>query len=209
MRHPAWATVTVAVAALLMVGTFEAPSRAGPTVPGDQTAWQEITAAFQRLEATSYRMRMTAPGQIVITEHIPPDSTRVTTRITGAGESESITVGHETRYRVSVPGTPDAWFCNNAGPPPPVSELKDLFSEVEVSTLPNTIIAGAPVRTYGLKSAIRGGDQTAKTTTILYVGIQTGLPRRSITHSPLSAGDVVIDYYDYGAPITITLPACS
>ena len=208
MRHSAWATVTVAVAALLMVGTLAVPSRAGPTVRGDQTAWQEITAAFQRLEATSYRMRMTAPGQMVITEHVPPDSTRVTTRITGAGESESITIGNETRYRVSVPGVPDTWLCNNAGPRPPVSELKDLFSEVEVSRRPDTVIAGAPVHTYNLTSAIRGGDQTAKTTTIIYVGIQTGLPRRSVTRYPLSAEEVVIDYYDYGAPITITLPAC-
>ena len=109
---------------------------------------------------------------------------------------------------MSVPGVPDSWLGNKAGPRPPVSELKDLFSEVEVSRRSDTVIAGVPVHTYNLTSAILGGDQTAKTTTIIYVGIQTGLPRRSVTRYPLSAEEVVIDYYEYGAPITITLPAC-
>ena len=43
---------------------------------------------------------------------------------------------------------------------------------------------------------------------VFYIGVETGLPRRSVTPYALGPGDVVVDYYDYGAPITIALPAC-
>lgn len=65
------------------------------------------------------------------------------------------------------------------------------------------MIAGSRARAYELTYMVRG--QSAGTTT-LYVDIKTGLPRRSVTSS--SGGNVVTDYYDYGAPISIKLPAC-
>ena len=208
MRHAACAQVTVAVAALLMVVGFETPSGAGPAIIGDQAAWQEVTTAFQRLEATSYRMRMTAPDQAVLTEHVPPDSRRTVTEITGdVGEIESITVGNETRSRVNGPGVPGTWVCSDAGPQPPiVLSMKSFGMTVDVSRRPDIRIAGAPAHTYELIYSFQGG--TTAHTTILYVDVRTGLPRRSVTPYPLGAGEIVNTYYDYGARITITLPPC-
>ena len=210
MRHAGRPKVTVVVAALLMAAAFETPLRAGPVVAGDQRVWEEITAAFQKLEATSYRMRMSAPEQTVITEHVPPGSTRTTTWVTGeVGEIDSVTVGDETRSRVIGPGVLGSWVCGGVETRRLAIELKDYLRVVEASRLPDTLIEGLPVHTYAVAYTIRGSSQTATAKTIFYVGIQTGLPRRSITSYPLGSGGLVVDYYDYGAPITITLPACS
>jgi hypothetical protein len=207
-RPVASARPITAIAALLMAVTLETPSGAAPDVTGDQAAWQELTAAFKNLEAMSYRMRMTARGQTIITEHVPPDSRRMITRITGeVGEIESITVGNETRSRVIGPGVSGTWSCSAAGPQPPIIlTMKDFGVAVEVSRRPDSLIAGGPAHIYELTFTVQHGQPASKT--IFYINIQTGLPRRSVTPYPLGGGEIINDYYDYGAPITITLPAC-
>jgi len=195
-------------AALLMAVTFNASSRAAPAAADGETARQEVAAAYQKLEAMSYRMRMTAPGQAVLVEHVPPNSRRTITQISGqVGEIETVTVGNDIRSRVTGPGVPGTWECSAAGPQRPiVLTMKDFGMALEVSRRPDILIAGSPAHTYELVYSVQGGKPAGAT--ILYIDAQTGLPRRSVTPYPLGAGDVIVDYYDYGAPISITLPAC-
>ena len=152
-------------------------------------------------------MRMTAPDQTVLAEHVASGSWRTVTTITGQpGKIESISVGGETQSRVIGPGVSGTWLCSAAGPQPPLAlTMNDFDATLEVSRRPDIVIAGSPARAYELTYTVRG--QSAGTTT-LYVDARTGLPRRSVTSSPAGGGNVVTDYYDYGAPISIKLPAC-
>lgn len=209
MRYAARAKFTVAVVLVTTV-TSGTPLRAAPLVVGDQAAWQEISAAFRKLEGMSYRMKMIAPGQTVIVERVPPNSTRMMTQIRDqVGEVESVTVGTETRARVNGPNTPGTWFCGEANPhlPPPI-DLRDFLGRVEVFRDPDTVVEGTLVRSYEITSTFQGNGQTATTKTTFYIGVETGLPRRSVTPYALGPGDVVVDYYDYGTPIVISLPPC-
>ena len=210
MRHAACARVTVAVVFVMTI-TSGTPLRAAPVVVGDQTAWREISDSLRKLEGMSYRMKMTAPGQTVIVERVPPHSMRMITQIAGqVGEVESVTVGAETRARVNGPNAPGTWFsCGEANPPlPPPVDLRNFLGKVEASRGPDTVVEGTPVRSYEITSTFQGNGQTATTKTTFYIGVETGLPRRSVTPYALGPGDVVIDYYDYGTPIVISLPPC-
>ncbi|HLW48688.1 MAG TPA: hypothetical protein VKW09_13095 [bacterium] len=193
---------------LLLAVAVQAPSAAAVPVTGDQAAWREIGAAFRKLQATTYRMTMTAPGQTVLVEHVPPDSRRTITTITGhVGEIESVTVGREARFRVIGSGASARWICGDEGPQPPVAlTMEGLGMAVEVARRPDSVIVGARVRTYLLTYTFREKRPGHRTT--LYVERKTGLPRRSVTPYTLGAGEVVSNYYDYGAPIGITLPPC-
>jgi hypothetical protein len=207
-RYTACAKVAVAVVFVMAVGAA-APTRAGPAVEGDQAAWQEVATAFQKLAAMPYRMKMTAPDQTVTMERVPPDLTRMITQITGrVGEVESVAVGTATRVRVNGPGAPGTWICSEAGRRLPHIDLRDFLGKVEASRGPDALIAGTPVHTFGLRSTFQGNGQTATSQTVVYIDTNTGLPRRSVTPNPLGPGEVVIDYYDYGAQITIALPPC-
>ncbi len=70
----------------------------------------------------------------------------------------------------------------------------------------DTVIVGTAVRTYIYRYAAKAQGQTVSVKTTLYVGTQTGLPRRAVTSG--GRGDVTIDFYEYGAKIDIRLPAC-
>jgi hypothetical protein len=210
-RRLAAARVGVTAAVMLALGSavFETPSQAAVTVTGDQAAWQEIGAAFKKLEAITYRMTMSAPGQTVIVEHVPPAARRIITTITGqVGEIESITVGGETRVRVIGPGASANWICGDEGPQPPMALTMDgLGMAVDVARRPVTFIVGRAARTYVLTYTFeskRPGHQTT-----LYIDRTTGLPKRTVTPYSVGAGTVVSSYYDYGAPITIELPPCA
>lgn len=200
--------LTAAAGIVLLAAIFDTPSQATVSVTGDQAAWKEIGAAFQKLDATTYRMTMTAPGQTVLVEHVPPDSKRTITTITGqVGEIESITVGGETRVRVIGPGASANWICGDEGPQPPiVLTMEGLGMAVEVARRPDIFILGAPARTYLLSYTFQNNRPGHETT--LYIDQKTGLPKRSVTPYPLGSGTVVSNYYDYGAPITIELPPC-
>jgi hypothetical protein len=206
--HAARARLTAAASLLLLAAAFDAPAGAAVSVTGDQAAWREIGAAYHQLEATTYRMTIAAPGQTVLSEHMPPDAQRTITTITGqVGETESITVRSETRYRVIRSGTSAEWVCGDEGPQPPTMlTIEGVGMAVEVARRPDTVILGARARTYLLTYTFQGKRPGHQTT--LYIDRTTGFPRRSVTPSPLGAGTVVSNYYDYGAPITIALPPC-
>ncbi len=63
---------------------------------------------------------------------------------------------------------------------------------------PDTVIDGTPVHAYG--------DPSGKAT--LYVGAQTGLPRRLVDTDRETGKTSSGDFYDYGVPIAITMPPC-
>jgi hypothetical protein len=207
IRHSACTRVIASAAAFLAAVTLGAPLALNPALAGDPAARQEVISAYHKLQARSYRMRMTAPDQTVLAEHAAPDSWRMITTITGQpGKIESITVGGETRSRVIGAGAPGTWICSAAGPQPPIAlTMNDFDAALEVSRHPDIVIAGSRAHAYELTYTVRG--QSAGATT-LYVDARTGLARRSVTPSPAGGGSVVTDYYDYGAPISIRLPAC-
>jgi hypothetical protein len=202
------ASLTAAVCALLLAVVCTTSALGVVPVTGDQAAWQEITGAFKRLEATTYRMTMTAPGQTVLLEHVPPNARRTLTTITGqVGEIESIAVGGETRFRVIRSGRSAAWMCGDEGPQPPMAlTVEGLGMAVHVARRPDLFIVGAPARTYLLTYTFRGRGAGHETT--VYVDRKTALPRRSVTPYPQGAGTIVNSYYDYGARIAIALPSC-
>lgn len=202
----AW--LAAAVCVLLLMVVFAPPALGVVPVTGDQAAWKEITGAFKELEATTYRMTMTAPGQTILLEHVPPDARRTITTITGhVGEIESIAVGGETRFRVIGSGISAAWRCGDEGPQPPMAlTVEGLGMAVHVARRPDLVIVGAPTRTYLLTYTFQGRGPGHQTT--LYVDRKTGLPRRSVTPYPRGTGTVVNSYYDYGARIAIALPRC-
>jgi hypothetical protein len=69
------------------------------------------------------------------------------------------------------------------------------------------VIDGMPTRGYDytFTSQVQGRPSTSHQK--LYVGVQTGLPRRASMEGDGYSSS--IDYYDYGAKITITPPSCS
>jgi outer membrane lipoprotein-sorting protein len=142
----------------------------------------------------------------MVMEAVPPDSFHTTVQAS-SGTIETVSVKGQTRYRMNMPGAPTGWQCRG-GPPvqAPRDPSKDIQGTVEISRGADTAIEGMPVHTYiyTITPSATGQGGTGKTT--LYVGTQTGLPRRSVVSSP--GGESTLDFYDYGANIIITLPAC-
>lgn len=84
---------------------------------------------------------------------------------------------------------------------------KDFTGEVTVTRKPDTAIEGTPVRAYALVSVTSSGYRT---TGDVYIGTQSGLPRRAISIDVPATGSrtTTYDFYDYGVRITIALPNC-
>jgi len=178
----------------------------GALVTGDQTAWHEIAAAVSKQRTISYREK-DSDGTTV--EYSPPDSTHtVTERI------EEIVVGHNRRYRyrTNAGGAPGKWLCDSAPPngPEPGKLLSELHISYEASREAATVIDGTPVHTYSIIVSLGAGGQSIASKYTFYIDSRTGLPRRWV--GPATLGNpvpqIVADDYDYGAPITIVLPAC-
>jgi hypothetical protein len=197
--------LVVLTASLLVPGS--APAEV--TVKGDRAAWAEIGAAYKKLNSLSgYRMKISGgPGaQEVIVEVAPPGATHTMVHM-GSGTMEIVSVNGQTRFRMNIPGAPSGWQCRSAVPP--IQTPRDPTSAqgaVEVSRGPDAAIEGTPVHTYIYTSTVGAQGQDAAAKTTLYVGTQTGLPRRAVTGT--AAGESTVDYYDYGAKIEITLPPC-
>ena len=196
-----------AAAASLSIALAQSAAGAG-TVKGDAAAWAEIVAAFKKLERVSYRTKMTSRDVTMIREFAPPNSVHVVSQ-TPAGGTEIIIVG--TVYATRVPG--DKWLC----PQIPQETWKDTFfpkagelpgdQTVTVTRVQGLVIDGMPTRGYDytFTNQVQGRPSTSHQK--LYVGVQTGLPRRASMEGDGYASS--IDYYDYGAKITITPPSCS
>jgi hypothetical protein len=196
---------------LALIGVLLCATAAvGQTVRGDLRAWQEISAAWERLgRVKTYRMRITSAGQPApsVVERVNPDRSRMVMK-QGAITIESITVGKETRFRMAGPGMPGTWQCQGdlpkgTGPASPPQPGK-AEGEVTVRRLGPRTVAGVSTQAYEYTTSGKGGA-----TQRLYVG-RDGLPRRLELLGGKGGQPVTtIDYYDFNAPITIPLPACS
>ncbi len=200
--------VAVVLGTMLAIVLVTATARSAPAVTEDQAAWKEVGDAYRKLQALSgYRMRV-ATGQPpdMVFEVVPPASVRMIVPA-GNGSMETITVHGQSRFRFSAPGGPGPWQCQ--GSPSvefPGNPTETIQGPVDVSRGADTVIAGTAVRTYTYRYAATTQGQTVKGETTLYVGTQTGLPRRAVTSG--GGEDVTIDYYDYGAKIDIRLLPC-
>jgi hypothetical protein len=151
---------------------------------------------------------MTSRDVTMIREFVPPSSVHVVAQ-TPAGGSEIIIVG--TVYATRKPG--DKWLCPQI---PPETWKATFFPKVEaipaeetvtVTRAPSLAIDGVSTRGYDYTFASQVQGRSSGMHQKLYIGIQTGFPRRGLMES--AGYTSTIDYYDYGAKITITPPSCS
>ena len=189
----------LAVAATV-VTLLIAPAIAGPAlvVKGDATAWTEVAAALGKLRTVrTYRFKASFSGSLVsTTEVVNPDRLRV---VLHEGGLEAIQVGKQVRIREGS----GPWQCGDEAIEMPKDNPAAMTGEVTAARGPAVTIDGVQSRsyTYSWKSA----DVT--TVSRLFVAAATGFPKRA---QYLAGKDVVmaqLDYFDFDAPITITLPA--
>lgn len=194
-----------AAAAAAVACLIAAPALADVTVKGDQAAYNEVVAAFKKLYSLpAFRMKIAfgGGGQGVM-EMVPPDKMHMTAQ-TQNGNMEMIRVGDTSAVRMAAAGAPGGWQCSHAAAsntpavPDPAKMEHEATGTVEIARGPDTNIEGTPVHTYV------STDSSGKDT--IYVGSQTGLPRRIL--SDKSGQQTTVDYYDYGASIAIALPQC-
>lgn len=192
LAKPTWLVVCATVASGI------APAAFGPwaLAVGDPAAKAEIIAAFHKLNALpSLRIRWTAPGEMGVAEFVQPDQ-RLFSGKSAQGSLEIFQIGTEIRTRYDFPGASSGWRCAKSRGTTTYFDTDKMQKDTttEVVRKPDTVIDGTPVHAYA----------DAKTKGELYVGAQTGLPRRAVD----PAKPATADLYDYGAPITITPPPC-
>jgi hypothetical protein len=202
-----WLAAAAAVVALALTAAVTGPAFADLSVKGDASAWREVMAAFGKLNALSgYRMKSSMPGETMVMEVASGGRSMHSTVHTPNGDAEMVRVGDQMRFRTTMPGAPQGWRCQGVPPMPRPGDPTSFQGTVEVARAPDAAIDGEPmhVYVYTLQGTAGGPATNAKTT--LYVAVASGLPRRIAVGTP--RGEQAIDYYDYGAPIQITLPPC-
>ncbi|HLW47795.1 MAG TPA: hypothetical protein VKW09_08515 [bacterium] len=203
-RSARFAVTTAALALAVLAGLAGAAS-ADMTVTGDQAAWQEVQAAFAKLNTLpGYRMKSTmAGGGTIVIEVTSGGNMMHMLMHTPSGNMESYTVNGQTRMKNDMPGALPGWHC--IGPQAPMAGQPDptkAQGTVDIARGQDATIDGQPAHTYVY--TVQSGGQSSKQT--LYVGAANGLPRRVVIAAP--GGDQTMDYYDYGAAIQFTAPAC-
>lgn len=176
---------------------------AAPTVRGDTAAWNDVIAAYRRLYALpGYRMKITFPdGRVATAEFARPDAHWSVPTPQGPADSYLVGAvyvtqrgGRCTRLQTGRPNVPDVDLANYKG-------------EVTVVRKTDTSIDGLPVHDYAYVQVSPGGSQSRGD---VYLAARTGLPRRVVNIAVRRTGESqqpnTIDYYDYGAKISITLP---
>lgn len=206
-RHRGIMAVVLAVATVTVLVTGV---RAEVSVTGDTAAYAEIEAAYKNLLALpGFRIKMAGgPGGADATGEVtPPDSMHMLMKLP-SGEVEMIRVGKEVRFRTNAPEGEGKWQCVTGAPAFSMSsddlarELKGTV-EIAVGRGADTTIGRESVHTYTVTAK---GSGLPTTTETLYVGVESGLPRRAVV--PTIASELTIDYYDYGVKLDITLPSC-
>jgi hypothetical protein len=117
---------------------------------------------------------------------------------------DSYAVGNTSATKMSGAGAPGGGQCRrNPGPRPAqfFHDPTEFSGEVTISRKPDTEIEGTAVHDYAYIEVAPGGSRGSGD---VFLGAQSGLPRRGLITEGSKAG--TLDYYDYGANITITLP---
>jgi hypothetical protein len=213
----------LAIIGVVGVITFTAVGAyADVTVRGDVAAWRETHTAFKKLSALSaYRVKITSFlfSRVTDFEIVRPNSTHFVSRRTIDGRTdEVINVNGQIRRRTTGdPGVAAEWRCLTSDPP----RLDDGFvpfefvapnGTVDVSRGPDTVIDGTPVRAFQYLF-VQSESESLRMRDTIYVDKANGLPRRMVNASHYGnltqeTVDRITDFYDYGANIVMTLPAC-
>lgn len=176
------------------------------TVKGDAKAWQDVIAAQDKLsKLKTYRVKMTVEGQpaVMITEHVSPGRTRTVMTIEGM-TLETIVVDGKSASRRTVGGQTSNWSCSEpqAGPQAP-ADPKSAKGEVTVRRIGEAAIGGTSTSGYEFTWVQQGQAITQR----MYIA-RDGLPRRLVVLDGSGKPQTTMDYYDFGAPITIEPPRC-
>ena len=172
---------------------------------GDTVAFEEIVATFRKLYALpGYRMKVAfSDGSSFEAEFAPPNS-HWTVHTTQGGVIDSYLVGNTSATKMSGAGAPAGGQCRRSPGSRPGQFFRDpteFSGEMTVSRRPDTEIDSTPVHDSAYIETAPGG---ARSSGDVFLGTQSGLPRRVLITEGGKAG--TLDYYDYGANITITLP---
>jgi len=190
----------------LIVGVGAAAGPAGPVFQGDPQAIAEIQAAFQKFfTAHTWRARLATPGSggtaggVQTMDHVAPDKFHMTFS-QGGQTSDMFVIGSDAWMRAG--GT-----CQKLPGARPMVNPRQAMEQRSDARITVTrggaeTVDGAPTQTYFLMVEAQGNQAKEK----LFVATGTGLPRR--VEIPSNEGTIVIDYFDYDAPITISNPPC-
>jgi hypothetical protein len=184
------------VCAVVVAGIALSAVGPGALAAGDPAAKAEAIAAFQKLNALpSYRIKWTSSEGTGVAEIVRPDRRHFSGK-SAQGSMEIFQIGTDRAVHYDFPGAPSGWRCTKSREVSAYFDIDKMRKDTttEVVRKPDTVIDGTPVHTYA----------DAKTGDELYVGAETGLPRRAVDHEK----NATADFYDYGVPITITLPPC-
>lgn len=192
---------TVIVSLGLSTGVSAGP--AGPTFQGDPQAIAEVQAVMQKFLAMhTWKARMTSTGGgtsgTQTMEYVAPDRFHMV--LQGTQAPEMYMIGHETWMRIGGE-------CQKLPVSQPAANPREMMehstdAKIAVTKGAPEPVDGIPARTYMLIVDTQGKQLREK----LYVTPGTGLPRRVEVRA--DQGMTVIDYFDYGAPITVNNPPC-
>ncbi len=192
------ALLSLVAAGLLALPVTAAPT--GPTFKGDPGAMAEVQAAFQKFAAArTWRSRMTSGDSTTTSAFVAPDRFHMTV-VRGNTTTEMFLIGGEM-------WTKSGGTCQKMPVAAPVRTPKEMVEHggadvtVTVAKGGAETVEGTPTQTYLLTVESRGTTVREK----LYVATASGLPRRLELQGPQL---VTIDYFDFGAPITINNPPC-
>lgn len=194
--------------ALVLAGTlvFATGALAAPklVVKGDAKAWAEIAAAMTKLtKLKSYRAKGTVAGptgpMVTLMDVVNPGSFYSKTTV-GGKVVEVIQVGTAVRMRTGG----GAWICDTQTQDQLGMDPEKMWGEVTASRGPAETIAGVQTQSYTY--VWKNDIMTTKNR--VFVAATDGLPRRAQVLEEDGSVMMATDYYDFNAPIKITLPSC-
>lgn len=218
-RHTRISQAFVAIAGIGVAAALAVPGVTAPTVKGDAAAWTELVTAYRKLNSLSgYRVKGDVSGggrggASFVYEVEPPDRAYHETRQTSRGTVELFSIGDKIVGRM-----PGRGRCRTlARDPNRIPLFRDLADPGDdfaytITRQPDSVIDGTPTHAYGVTlDGARGGQSIPAT---IYIGAQTGLPRRVVTTVTVAnqgttrSRTTTLDFYDYGTKINVVLPNC-
>ncbi|HEV8339937.1 MAG TPA: hypothetical protein VGR25_09835 [bacterium] len=176
----------------------------GPSIQGDSQTVAELNAAYKKFaDANSWRSRMTLPGSppiINTVSYVAPDRFHMVMSRGTDQPLEYYLVGNGIWLKNAAGCTRLPGSVNIPNPREMLKQSDDAV--IQVTRGGTEVVEGTPTQIYNLVITSKGITVRQK----LYVATATGLPRRNEVTS--QQGTTVVDYSDYGAPITINNPPC-
>jgi hypothetical protein len=190
--------LTVCAATVAGIATAAIGPRA--SAAGDPAAKADAIAAFQKLNfVPSYRIKWASAEGTGVAEIVQPDKRHFVGK-SARGSVEIFEIGTEHSIHYDFPGAPSGWRCTKSRKVSTYFDIDKMRTDTTTDVIrkPDTVIDGTPAHVFADANT---GDE-------LYVSAPTGLPRRVRWDPGHPEKSVTADFYDYGAPITITPPPC-